>query len=499
MRRMPGVWQGRRGMATENVLLVVLIAIVLLLMTTLFGQKISRLFKAGTVSIDEGTPKTDAPILSSDAAPSIGIGGGNAGGGGGGGGGLPGGGNPAGGNTGGGAGTPGTGGSGTPGGPGGAAPNVGTPGTGGSGSGGGGSGNANTNTPPVTAGPFTPFVPPQDPKSPDYDNPDAESFKDPKTVKEGFKGKVYEDGKWRDMTEAEKKAREEEEEKGKKYVSAEVTLLSGEKELYNDQIKLLDIPGGDIKLGTDITASGSVTSSGTGIKASGSIEATVGLTATAEKEITLSTFEFGGQKFKVTANGKADALVGGTASVSGEGTADLKDGLGASGKAEAFVGAKASLGAGARLLWLNPDTGEYEEVGAIKGVVEGSAGAGASAEFNIGYVDGKLTFTASASATLGLGAGGKVQFELNGPAAVKMTGAVAKNLGTQAIEWTGEKLEQGAKAVKDVAVAGAELVADGAKTLYTGAKNVVSSTGGALVSAGTAVVESPYAPWNWLK
>ncbi len=164
--------RGRRGMATENILMVVLIAIVLLLFVTIFGNKISRLFKAGTESMDKGTAVTDAPILDSGAAPDLGIGdstspgGGSSGGGGGnsggnpgtgsgtpgnpGGGGSPtsgGGGNPTTTSPGGGSGTGSTGGGGTSNpGPGGGTPNTG----GGTGTGNPGGGSASNPTPGPT-------------------------------------------------------------------------------------------------------------------------------------------------------------------------------------------------------------------------------------------------------------------------------------------------------------------------------------------------------------
>ena len=68
LTRFPGQ-RGRRGMATENILMVVLIAIVLLLFVTVFGQKIARLFKAATDSVDSGKPVADAPILDGGVAP----------------------------------------------------------------------------------------------------------------------------------------------------------------------------------------------------------------------------------------------------------------------------------------------------------------------------------------------------------------------------------------------------------------------------------------------
>lgn len=81
--------RNRRGQVmTENILVVVLIAIALLAFVTLFGRKIARLFTAATVSIDTGAPVTDKAIMDASAAPEIGLGGvTNPGGGGGGGGG----------------------------------------------------------------------------------------------------------------------------------------------------------------------------------------------------------------------------------------------------------------------------------------------------------------------------------------------------------------------------------------------------------------------------
>lgn len=168
--------QAQRGqVATENIIIVLLVAIALLAFATFYGRKVTRLFVASSKSLDSGTPITDKPIMEGANTPvEIGLGGPTGGGSGTPAGGSSGTAGPGSGTTGGPGGTSGTAGpgSGTVGGPGAASGTTGpgggptgTGGTSGTGSGpgsgtaapgGGSSGTGSGSTGTGGAGPTTP-------------------------------------------------------------------------------------------------------------------------------------------------------------------------------------------------------------------------------------------------------------------------------------------------------------------------------------------------------
>ncbi len=85
-------------------------------------------------------------------------------------------------------------------------------------------------------------------------------------------------------------------------------------------------------------------------------------------------------------------------------------------KAEFFAGVKAEAGLKALLFWheSKPKKQGWWELGSVGYAINGSAGLSAEAEFKIGYdkESGRFIIKASASATLGVGGGGKVEFSV---------------------------------------------------------------------------------------
>lgn len=80
--------------------------------------------------------------------------------------------------------------------------------------------------------------------------------------------------------------------------------------------------------------------------------------------------------------------------------------------ATAFAGAKASAGVKAMLEWQKPETNVFSLFAEAGYSVSGMAGAGASADFKVGYdsVSGKFVCKMKAEATLGVGCGGAFSF-----------------------------------------------------------------------------------------
>jgi hypothetical protein len=88
---------------------------------------------------------------------------------------------------------------------------------------------------------------------------------------------------------------------------------------------------------------------------------------------------------------------------------------GASAEAEAFAGAKADLKLCGAFQWLNPENAkkEFDDFAVVSPAVSGMLGAGAGFMLEVTYAAGKFRFRCMASACLGVGAKGKVEFEVN--------------------------------------------------------------------------------------
>lgn len=86
--------------------------------------------------------------------------------------------------------------------------------------------------------------------------------------------------------------------------------------------------------------------------------------------------------------------------------------------ATAFAGAKAEAGVKAMLEWQKPETNIFSLFAEAGYSVSGMAGAGASAEFKVGYdsYSGKFVCKIKAEATLGLGCGGCFSFAVGADA-----------------------------------------------------------------------------------
>lgn len=80
----------------------------------------------------------------------------------------------------------------------------------------------------------------------------------------------------------------------------------------------------------------------------------------------------------------------------------------------AFAGAKLDCDANGKLEWKNPeDGGEFKEFCTVGGGASAEAGAGAEAEFKISFSNGKFYIHAKAGLVCGVGATGKLEYEVN--------------------------------------------------------------------------------------
>ena len=86
----------------------------------------------------------------------------------------------------------------------------------------------------------------------------------------------------------------------------------------------------------------------------------------------------------------------------------------ASAGASAFAGAKLDCDANGKLEWRNPeDGGEFKEFCTVGGGASAEAGAGGEAEFKISFSNGKFYIHAKAGLVCGVGATGRMEYEVN--------------------------------------------------------------------------------------
>ncbi len=139
---------------------------------------------------------------------------------------------------------------------------------------------------------------------------------------------------------------------------------------------------------------------------------TAGLSVKSDKLMLLQ----GLQPAPLTDEEKADAGSGATGgSKKAERGSEVEEGASLGAAGEAFAGAKAEAGAKALLEWLKPATSNFAHLAEAGYSISGSAGAGASADFKIGYDtrSGKFVCKMKAEATLGVGCGGAFNFAVS--------------------------------------------------------------------------------------
>lgn len=92
---------------------------------------------------------------------------------------------------------------------------------------------------------------------------------------------------------------------------------------------------------------------------------------------------------------------------------DVRDGGEIGAGADLFAGARAGGSVNGMLEWNSPEAQRFEALCKIGPGGQVQAGAGIAAQFRIDYVGGKFRVLASAAVCLGLGAGGKLEFEVD--------------------------------------------------------------------------------------
>ncbi len=139
---------------------------------------------------------------------------------------------------------------------------------------------------------------------------------------------------------------------------------------------------------------------------------TAGLSVKSDKLMLLQ----GLQPTALTDEEKADAgsgAIGG--SKKAERGQEVEEGANLGAAGEAFAGAKAEAGVKTLLEWLKPAASTFAHLAEAGYSISGSAGAGASADFKIGYDarSGKFVCKMKAEATLGVGCGGAFSFAVS--------------------------------------------------------------------------------------
>lgn len=92
---------------------------------------------------------------------------------------------------------------------------------------------------------------------------------------------------------------------------------------------------------------------------------------------------------------------------------EVRDGAEIGGAADLFAGARASGEIKGFLEWNSPEAQKFEALCKIGPGGQVQAGAGIAGQFKIDYVNGKFRVLASAAICLGVGAGGKLEFEID--------------------------------------------------------------------------------------
>jgi hypothetical protein len=115
----------------------------------------------------------------------------------------------------------------------------------------------------------------------------------------------------------------------------------------------------------------------------------------------------------------------------------VRDGADVDGAVDLFAGARASGSVKGKFDWNSPEAKEFKTVAEIGPGGQVQAGAGLSASFQITFAGGKFRFLCAASVCLGVGAGGKLEFEVDAGKTLEFSKYVAYMLYAVGYEYTG--------------------------------------------------------------
>jgi len=115
----------------------------------------------------------------------------------------------------------------------------------------------------------------------------------------------------------------------------------------------------------------------------------------------------------------------------------VRDGADVDGAVDLFAGARASGSVKGKLEWNNPEAKAFTSLCEIGPGGQLQAGAGVTASFRITFAEGKFRFLCAASACLGVGAGGKLEFEVDAGKTLEFSKYVAYMLYAVGYEFTG--------------------------------------------------------------
>lgn len=130
----------------------------------------------------------------------------------------------------------------------------------------------------------------------------------------------------------------------------------------------------------------------------------------------------------------------------------VRDGADVDGAVDLFAGARASGSVKGKLEWNNPEAKQFTSLCEIGPGGQLQAGAGVSATFQITFAEGKFRFLCAASVCLGVGAGGKLEFEVDAGKTLEFSKYVAYMLYAVGYEFTGMFIDDAYKLLTNLGV-----------------------------------------------
>lgn len=172
-----------------------------------------------------------------------------------------------------------------------------------------------------------------------------------------------------------------------------------------------------------------------------------GASASAQLGVTVDYTDIAGGKVGMRGRSRSKAMSNKAVDI----TKKVRDGADVDGAVDLFAGARANGSVKGGLEWNNPEEKRFTTLCTIGPGGQVQAGAGFSGTFQITFAGGKFRFLCAASACLGVGAGGKLEFEVDAKA-LEFSKYVAYMLYAVGYEFTGIFLGESYKLFTDLSV-----------------------------------------------
>ncbi len=157
-----------------------------------------------------------------------------------------------------------------------------------------------------------------------------------------------------------------------------------------------------------------------------------GASASAQLGVTVDYTDLAGGKVGMRGRPTKTAMTNQAVDIAKE----VRDGADVHGALDVFAGARATGSVKGSLEWNNPEARKFTALCDIGPGGQIQAGGGASAAFKITFAEGKFRFLCAASACLGVGAGGKLEFEVDAGKTLEFSKYVAYMLYAVGYEFT---------------------------------------------------------------